>query len=189
MTADRRADWALTAALLVIAAIFVMVMTPPRMTPRMTLQFTRNAVPIDRLEQARQPAATSVRQVDVLNLSADQRFAHPRLGHLGYGEQFFMDMETRFRTTRDADFLFEVASDDGFALHIDGRLICNHSGSRAMISQVCKAPLPAGDHSLQLAYYQGAGPAGLTVRYAATGEVMRYFGENSPELELLPDEP
>lgn len=187
MDTGRRADWVLTTLLALLASAMLMQMRLPTVTPVLTLRFAQNAVTIKDLDQARSITSTGVRQVDVLDLSRDGALAHPVLGALGPREHFFVDLDVKIVATRTARYRFDVRSDDGFALEIDGRRICAHTGDRALTTQVCGVLLTAGAHALALRYFQGVGPAGLAVRWAVGEEPWRWLGAGSDALQFRAD--
>lgn len=187
MQPGRRADWVLSALLTLLAGVMLMQMRLPTVTPVLSLRFAQNAVPIKELDQARTITSTGVRQVDVLDLARDGALSHPVLGTLGPREHFFVDLDVRVVATRTARYRFEVRSDDGFALEIDGRRICAYTGDRALTTQICGVLLTAGSHHLALRYFQGVGPAGLAVRWAVGEEEWRWLGAEGPALQFRAD--
>lgn len=182
------ADWVLSVLLLVLAALVLPAMRPVSVSPVLKLELYKNQQPIRDLEQARRVSRQLTRWVDVLDLSRNGQFAHPRLGVLGLGEHFFMDLTTRIQVRRAGSYRFEVSSDDGFSLQIGDRRVCAFTTDRSLHSQICTVLLLEGEHRLQLSYFQGGGPAGLAVRYAVEGESdWHWLGQDSAALRFLRD--
>ena len=185
MSGLRRADTALSVLLLGATLLMAALMWPPRVRPVLQLELERNALPIQHLDQERVVIARSRIAVDVLDLAAGGRLRHRRLGVLGYGENFFLDLRTTLVLDSARVLHFEVESDDGFALEIEGRRICAFTGQRGLVAQRCRAFLEAGEHLLHLSYFQAGGPAGLRVRHAASdGGPWALLGEDTAWLRL-----
>lgn len=187
MAAGSRADWVLSGLLATVGLAMWGHMRLPHVEPVLKLRFAQNAVPIHDLDQSRTITSTGERAVDVLDLSRDGAFAHPVLGALGPRENYFVDLDVQIVATQATRYRFEVASDDGFALEIDGRRICAFTGDRALATQQCGLLLTPGPHALALRYFQGVGPAGLSVRWAAGEGPWHWLGAEGPELQFLRD--
>lgn len=173
-------DFVVTVLLCITAVMVVRAMLPVRVDPNITVVVSQNRTTIQNLNQPRDIENTKKVRLDVLNLANQNQFIHPQLGNVGYGVNFFADVETKFVIRRAGNYRFVVASDDGFALDINGERLCQFTGQRALATQTCTVQLEEGEHHFQLAYFQAGGPAGLTVRYGIQGERRLYwFGENS----------
>lgn len=188
----RRVDWVLSALLALVAVALICAMLPIRVDPVLRLELSKNATPIQDLDQPRSIVSTQTRWVDVLDLARDGQLAHPKLGAVGLGEHYFLDLETRIRVVHSGSFRFEVSSDDGFALMVGERRICAHTGDRPLRTQSCRVLLLAGEHVLRLSYFQGGGPAGLAVRYSVDQDNDQdthwyWLGQDSPRLQFLRD--
>ena len=173
-------DGALTVGLILLGVLAVNAMLPVRVTPVFTLEISKNGSAITGLHQQRRITASKRVAVDVLDLANKHRLRHPTLGNIGYDEHFFIDLDTTFTVKVAGDYRFAVASDDGFAIEIDGAELCSFTGGRALTTQSCGVALDAGEHTFRLTYYQGGGPAGLSLKYARQDERSTYwFGEES----------
>lgn len=173
-------DMVVTLLLCLTAILVVRAMLPVRVDPNLTVVVSKNRTVIQNLNQPRNIETSKEVSVDVLNLANENQFSHPQLGNVGYGANFFADVETQFVIRREGNYRFVVASDDGFSLDINGERLCQFMGQRALSAQTCTVHLEEGEHHFQLAYFQAGGPAGLTVRYGIQGERRLYwFGENS----------
>lgn len=173
-------DTTLSVMLVALALVLAWLMWPPRVPPVLELKFSRNDVPIHRLNQPRSVRHRSVVHVDALDLANDGKLSHPRLGELGYGEHFFLDMDAAFEVMATGQYRFVVASSDGFELAIDGQPVCGHSGIRVLTTQTCQVRLERGRRALALRYFQATGEAGLSVRYQRQGErALHWLGRDS----------
>jgi hypothetical protein len=182
------ADWVLSALLAIIVCAVTAAMLPVRVKPVLKLELSKNAVDIRDLDQPRNISRQVTHWVDVLDLARDGRLAHPRLGVLGLGDHYFLDLETRIQVPATASYRFEVRSDDGFALQIDERRVCAFTRDRSLTTQTCRVLLIAGEHDLRLSYFQAGGPAGLAVRYAVNADTAwRWLGEDSAQLRFIGD--
>lgn len=179
-------NWLLSGILLAVATLVAYRMLPPRVAPVLMLEITRNVVPIQHLDQPRSPLARKIVHVDVLDLARDGRFAHPRLGDIGYGEHFFVDLDLSFEVVAGGDYRFVVASDDGFELRIDDdQPLCGFATVRELVTQTCPVRLARGEHRLRLRYFQADGEAGLSVRYNRQGERrMHWLGQDSRHIRF-----
>lgn len=173
-------DWVLSAMLAVVALFAVAHMLPVSVDPVLRLEIARNRSPIAELHQARDIIQRKVVHVDKLDLARDGRFAHSRLGDIGYGQNFFVDIVSTFQVRKAGSYRFVVASDDGFSLHVDGRQICAFTRDRALTTQTCTVLLDPGKRAFRLAYFQAGGPAGLKVQYGRHGDgTLYWFGQES----------
>ncbi len=64
---------------------------------------------------------------------------------------------------------FELTSDDGGRLWIDGELVVNHWGHHGMSPRVGRIALSAGRHAVRVDYYEEDGWAGLKLRWRPPG--------------------
>lgn len=175
-------------ALLALAAIMMIVrFIPASVDENLTLLLSKNGDTITRIDTPRQIEATRTVMIDKVQLNENNRFKHPVLGVLGWNEDFFADITTRFKVTQPGRYRFVVGSDDGFSLHIDDKLLCQHLSDRPFRKQSCYRRLSEGEHTLKLSYFQGYGNAGLSLEAAAQGEGKpRYWGETIKGIEYLP---
>lgn len=160
---------------------------PPSVDGVIELKITKNRVPITTLRERRSVEQKQTVQVDVLDLAHGGRFAHARLGELGYVEHFFVDIDTRVDVLRPGTYRFVVSSDDGFAMYVDENELCSHVATREFTAQTCNVELGAGERRFRIRYFQAGGAAGLRVQYAS-GEASRlhWFGETTADLRFTP---
>jgi hypothetical protein len=179
--------WILSALLTVVAVAVIHRMLPPRVDPVLRLEISKNRSAVGTLYQTRDIGLRKDVMVDVLDLSRNGRFEHPKLGDIGYGQDFFVDIEKTFQVRRAGDYRFVVASDDGFAIHINGKELCSFHKDRSMATQSCGVSFEEGQQTFRLSYFQAGGPAGLKVQYARQGDrTMYWFGESSPYFSFAP---
>lgn len=175
----------LTLILVALLVLALSAMIPPRVDANLRLDIQKNRSAITSLHQERDIESRQTRWVDRLDLANNGRFLHPRLGQLGYEEHFFVDIEATFVVHQAGHYEFEVASDDGFALIINGRNLCSFPRPRALRSQRCRIRLDEGEQRFTLNYFQAGGQAGLSVRYGLQNQRQRYwFGEDSELLSI-----
>ncbi len=161
-------------------------MLPISVDSNLLMSIHKNKVAIEHLNQPRNIDFSKTVYLDKLDLSRGNRFAHPELGDVGFSDNFFADVEAGFEVKQAGDYRFLVASDDGFALAIDGEELCRFTRSRPIRTQVCQARLEEGRHSFKLRYYQGVGHAGLKVQYRRKGDAdLHWFGEDSAYLKVV----
>ena len=77
------------------------------------------------------------------------------------------------RVPTDTDYEFALASDDGSILSIDGTDIIRHGGTHVMTTKRKTLSLTAGDHTVELLYFQSGGGYGLTLSWNSSGSMNR----------------
>lgn len=180
-----RNDLILSAMLGIVAMAVATAMWPIRVDPVLKLEISRHRGGISTLDQPRDITERKVVFVDTLDLARGGRFAHARLGDIGYGSDFFVDVEREFDVATAGTYRFVVSSDDGFAIEIDGRRICAFTSQRSLTTQACAALLESGRHRFRLQYFQAGGPAGLRVDYSSQTDSRLYpFGQSSPHFRF-----
>jgi alpha-L-fucosidase len=70
---------------------------------------------------------------------------------------------------RDGVYTFELASDDGSKLWIDGKLVVDNDGEHSTITKTGSAPLAAGSHQIDIGWFNGAGDASLSLKLGPAG--------------------
>lgn len=179
-------DTALSCLLVIVVVFIIVRILPASVDHNLSMSVHKNKVAIEHLNQPRNIDFSKTVFLDKLDLSRDNRFAHPELGNVGFSENFFAEIETEFEVRQGGDYRFLVASDDGFALEIDGEELCGFTRNRPIRTQICRVRLEEGEHSFKLRYYQGVGHAGLKVQYRLKGDAdLHWFGEDSEYLKVL----
>lgn len=175
----------LSALLALTFALILSHIIPVSVDPVLKLVISKNRVSIEHIDQPRAIESTKEVMVDIVSFAEQYRFKHPKLGEVGFENDFFVDIETEFTVNEAGKYQFIVASDDGFSLTIDTRRVCDYPSSRPLTKQTCQVQLSAGKHTMALSYYQGYGHAGLQAKYRKAGTPKFYWvGENSPALRF-----
>ena len=93
-----------------------------------------------------------------------QEFSGGFPGALMQEEWFAIQYEGAFEVPHDATYLFQLASDDGAILYIDGVKVIDNDGLHVTKNITANKVLKAGRHQLRLEYFQGnKGPVTLTL--------------------------
>jgi hypothetical protein len=101
-------------------------------------------------------------------------------------EWFGIDYSGRFWIEKPGPYGFELTSDDGSRLYIDGRLVVNNDGLHPPETRIARLPLDGGIHQIRVSYFQGPRDhVALVLRVAGPGEEWRVF--NTDEFKPPPD--
>ncbi len=91
-------------------------------------------------------------------------------------EWFAIDYSGRFWVDNPGLYRFELTSDDGSRLYIDGRVIVNDDGIHPPETKIAAAALDRGVHSIRVSYFQGPREqVALVLRVARPGQDWRVF--------------
>ena len=91
-------------------------------------------------------------------------------------EWFAIDYEGDFQIDKPGRYRFDLTSDDGAKLYIDGDLIIDNDGIHETLSLRGSATLSAGIHHLHVPYFQGPRDrVALVLEIAPPGEDFRVF--------------
>lgn len=175
-----------SALLVSCACLIIWRLIPPSVDANFTLSLSKSRDNIEKINQPRNVSDTRQLNIDRIELNLDNHFKHATLGALGWAEHFYADIESRFRVSEPGRFRFLVGSDDGFRLSIDGRLLCQYPTDRPYRKQSCYQTLSAGEHTLELSYFQGYGNAGLTLEASKDGDSKaRFWGDKIEGIEYI----
>ena len=72
---------------------------------------------------------------------------------------------------KDDNVVFQLSSDDGSRLFVDGQEIINHDGPHGMAPKEAEIALRAGYHPFRFDYFQGGGGRGIVLKWARFGTV------------------
>lgn len=173
-------NWILTAMLAVLALWIINKSTPVTVSHNVQLTITKNKAAIFNLYQARDVESTRTVWVDKIDLEDKLRFSHPKLGNVAeFTDNFFVDINHTIRVKKAGDYQFFVSSDDGYAISVNGKKICEFVTDRPFTPEVCDVNLPEGNHLINITYFQGGGLSGLSVEYSLKGEKRHWFGHSS----------
>jgi len=170
--------------LVTLSAIFVTFKTY-RPTPKLTTKavVTSQNSALHSIYQQRSLKSSKTLYIDTIAFASGKVLSHPLYGNTRFTNNFFIDASSEFEVTSNQRFYFDIFSDDGFLLKIDGKKVCEFIGDRAYKKSSCSIDLYAGKHFLSLSYFQGGGPLGLTVFYRAHQDSKwRTYGEDSEYL-------
>ncbi|UTF61494.1 PA14 domain-containing protein [Gilvimarinus sp. DA14] len=173
--------------LLFICALLIIVrVIPPSVDENLALVLSKSRSNITNINHSRNISDTRTVMIDKVELNQDNRFKHPVLGVLGWTEDFYADIESRFRVTEKGRYRFMVGSDDGFSLKIDNKRLCQYPKDRPFSKQSCYRLLDVGEHTLTLSYFQGFGNSGLTLEAGlANGAKPKFWGEDISGIEYI----
>ena len=87
----------------------------------------------------------------------------------GMSEGFAMVFEAEFEIKESGSYAFELGSDDGSKLFINGKELIDHDGLHAMTGKEGKVDLEPGLAKLRLEYFQGKGGKGLSLSVSGPG--------------------
>lgn len=95
-------------------------------------------------------------------------------------EWFAIDYTGRFWIDKPATYEFELTSDDGAKLFIDGKLVVDNDGVHAPATQSGTADLRRGIHTMRVEYFQGPRfSVALILKAARQGEELRVFSTDN----------
>jgi hypothetical protein len=101
-------------------------------------------------------------------------------------EGFAIDYTGRFWIEIPGEYRFELTSDDGSKLYIDGALVIDNDGAHPPQTKSGSVRLAAGVHSIRVSYFQGIRfLVALVLKVAREGEEPRVF--STDEFRPPPD--
>ena len=91
-------------------------------------------------------------------------------------EWFALDYAGRFWIDKPGDYRFELTSDDGSKLYIDGALVLDNDGQHPPRNVDGTVTLTGGIHHIRVSYFQGPRfQVALVLKIAGAGEELRVF--------------
>jgi hypothetical protein len=113
---------------------------------------------------------------DSFNISS-QPFSGGFPGVLKQDDWFGIRYEGSFFIPNDGQFAFEVTSDDGAILYIDGQQVVDVDGIHAAVTSSGRKELRSGNHRLRLDYFQSSkGKVALSVFVTMSGQKVPLVG-------------
>ena len=107
-------------------------------------------------------------------------------GVTGRYEWLAIDYSGRFWIEKPGPYRFELTSEDGSRLYIDGRVIVNNDGIHAPETRIGAVLLDGGIHQIRVSYFKGTRDCvALVLRVAGPGEEWRVF--STDEFKPPPD--
>ena len=88
-----------------------------------------------------------------------------------YKENFALQGTGYLFLEKDDNVVFQLSSDDGSRLMVDGQEIINHDGPHGMAPKEAEIALRAGYHPIRFDYFQGGGGRGIVLKWARFGTV------------------
>jgi len=176
---------AFVVALIVIVILFFARLSVPQ---RVKAVISPQNSDIESIDTARSSKNLLTFNLDQVNFPEGFELVHPRLGKLGYKDNFFIDFSGQMMVLKSGTYNFTVLSDDGFRLSIDGKTLSEFTGYRGMGEQSDGSVyLATGKHKFTLSYFQKSGPLGLKAYYGQDKSSKRYFiGQNSSLIKWSP---
>ncbi len=139
---------------------------------------------ISHIDQPRDTFATDEFYIDTIDFPAGNSLRHEKLGNYDFSKNFFTRIEGTMEVETPGEYRMIVASDDGFRLEIDGRMISQHTNDRPMSETVAGIRLEKGRYPFVLTWFQGFGQLGLRAWYeGACGR--KLFGESTSCIRFL----
>lgn len=106
-----------------------------------------------------------------------QTFSGGFPGVLKQDDWFGIRYEGTFFIPNDAAFAFEVTSDDGAILYIDGKRVVDNDGVHGPVTSSGRKELRSGNHQLRLDYFQSSrGQVALSVFVTLNGQKVPLVG-------------
>ena len=166
--------------LAVITFMIINRIVPPHVSHVFDVVISKNRAGIASINQARDIEMSKTVKIDRINLAEKSRFRHPKLGDIGYANDFFVDINAPFTVKRAGEYVFFLSSDDGFSFSVDDKKLCEFAADRPLSTDPCRVTLTEGKHTFKLVYFQGGGNAGLTMSYAFASDGKQYLaGDDS----------
>lgn len=178
---ERRSEWAFV-ILVVLIGVAILAKTVRFSWHDGNVQVTivKQKGGISHLDALRKVVSTKTMPMKQIDFAQGRMLQNAQYGKLGYTTNFFLDIKTAMHVKKPGIYRFDVTSDDGFRLRIDGKTVCEHQGDRPYATTRCTTSLSKGGHRYELSYFQGGGPMGLKATYGETSGKRRYVvGEDS----------
>ena len=181
MSRERKTEWFFVGIVVLIgAAILAKTVRFNWYDGNVNVTIVKQKGGIAHLDTRRRAESVKTIPVRTIDFRQGRILANDQYGKLGYSTNFFLDIHSDFRVEKPARYRFDIWSDDGFRLKIDGKTLCEHPGDRPYSRTSCTVPLSKGKHRFELSYFQGGGPMGLKATYGEVSAKRRYLvGENS----------
>ena len=84
-------------------------------------------------------------------------------------DEFGIVFDAKFAAADEGTYEFEISSDDGSRLSIDGAVVVDNDGIHGVTTKAGKVKLSAGSHDLRLEYFEARGGEELYVAYKGPG--------------------
>jgi hypothetical protein len=84
-------------------------------------------------------------------------------------DNFGLMMTSDLEIQQAGSYTFELFSNDGSRMYLDGKLLINNDGLHGFIGKTGKAKLTKGKHKITIEYFQAGGGRGLELFYEGPG--------------------
>jgi cytochrome c len=111
----------------------------------------------------------------VLDLKSGKDDVAPETGDMRY--TFLANVQGFLEVPRAGKYALRLSSDDGSQLLVDGRLAIDHDGLHAPSTKDCEVELAAGEHAIEVLFFQSYGGWELALSWRPPG---------SREFEIVP---
>ena len=101
-------------------------------------------------------------------------------------QEFFAHITGDFYTSAADTFTFQTYNDDGVFLYIDGELIIDDPTFHQEIRFTGSKLLNAGNHSVELFFFERGGEASLEFTVASSDGIFRHFNDPQGSISLDP---
>jgi len=145
----------------------------------------QSKTPLRTIDSKPTPLKEETLWIDRLSFPRGTQLRHPIYGYLGYSHDFIIDLTMEVESLRDQNVTFDIYSDDGFRLWIDGKVIAQYPTDRPFRKSRVITFLPQGKHHIRLKYFQGYGQLGLKALYRTDNSSFKLFGTDSNTLKFL----
>ena len=92
-------------------------------------------------------------------------------------ERFGVVFTGRLNVPKTGDYTFNMASDDGMRVEIDGKKVVEHDGLHGMEPKQGKAKLEAGVREIRVSYFEKSGGEGIALKWSGPGFKNRQLSE------------
>lgn len=125
-----------------------------------------------------------------LDFHDSNRLVLKEVGDTGFRENFWLEATGEFEVDQESPMEWQVASDDGFQLYIDEKLVLEFAGVRDRAVDAGIINISPGRHQFRLVYTQRFGKVSLEVKYRllnGANQQMAFAGagENGGHLRWL----
>jgi azurin len=96
----------------------------------------------------------------------------------GGKDNFGLLFTGRLNVPKAGTYTFNMASDDGMRVQIDGKTVVEHDGIHGMEAKQGKAKLEAGVREIRVAYFEKVGGEGLALKWSGPGFKSRPLSES-----------
>jgi hypothetical protein len=109
------------------------------------------------------------------SLTPESQFEIPQVGVAPHmeREQIGAQISGYMNIPEDDVYVFELSSDDGSRLYIDGTVVVNNDGLHSLEAKTGAIALAEGAHSIVIEWFNKTGAAALGLRYKTTGAEFR----------------